>query len=185
MVPPCQRRSRRSPDPRDRRRIGSARRRGHRQRPRSGGSATGLRPSPPPSRDIRRLVWLDDFLMDVRYAARTLRRQPGFLAAAVLSLALGMDANTAIFTLVDAVQVVANSVPDTQPNSAARHAYPRCTQVRSETLLQRLAYKCRRPATRPYCRVRFDLVRFDQPRRGSLARETTRHAKSSDCPLTH
>ena len=52
------------------------------------------------SRDIRRVVWLDDFLMDLRYAGRTLSRQPGFLAAAVLSLGLGIGANTAIFSLI-------------------------------------------------------------------------------------
>src|SRR5262245_29162017 len=55
------------------------------------------------SRDIRRIVWLADWLMDVRYAVRTLGRQPGFLMAAALSLALGIGANTAIFSLIDAV----------------------------------------------------------------------------------
>ena len=40
---------------------------------------------------------------DVKYAFRTLAASPGFVAAAVLSLALGIGANTAIFTLTDAV----------------------------------------------------------------------------------
>ncbi len=66
------------------------------------------------SRDVRRLVWLDDFIMDVRYAVRALRRQPGFLTAAVLSLALGIGANTAIFTLVDAVMLRAMPVAEPQ-----------------------------------------------------------------------
>jgi predicted permease len=66
------------------------------------------------SRDIKRLVWLDDFLTDLRYAIRTLWRQPGFLAAAVLSLGLGLGANTAIFSLIDAVMLRAMPVAEPQ-----------------------------------------------------------------------
>ena len=42
-------------------------------------------------------------LQDLRVAVRTLRRSPGFLTASALTLALGVGATTAIFTLVDAV----------------------------------------------------------------------------------
>ena len=65
------------------------------------------------SRDIRRVVWLGDSLMDFRYAMRALSRQPGFLVAAVLSLALGIGANTAIFSLIDAV--VLRAIPVSKP----------------------------------------------------------------------
>jgi hypothetical protein len=57
--------------------------------------------------------WFEIVIQDLRYGLRQLRRRPGFSAAAILSLALGIGANTAIFTLVD--QLVLRLLPVENP----------------------------------------------------------------------
>src|SRR5436305_11269351 len=56
-------------------------------------------------RERRGLPWLESFARDARYAVRGLWHNPGFAAAAVISLALGIGANTAIFSLFHALML--------------------------------------------------------------------------------
>jgi MacB-like periplasmic core domain len=65
-------------------------------------------------RDGRVSEWLDTLACEVRFGLRVLQRNPGFTAVAVLTLALGIGANTAIFSVADAVLL--NPVSFPHPN---------------------------------------------------------------------
>src|SRR5919106_3480667 len=64
-------------------------------------------------RDQYSLPWLNDLARDLRYGLRALRRNPMFTSVAVLTLALGIGANSAIFSLADAVLL--RTLPVSEP----------------------------------------------------------------------
>jgi putative ABC transport system permease protein len=64
-------------------------------------------------RDTRRINLIEDLVKDTRYALRLLARSPGFAMTAILSLALGIGANTAMFSLIDTVLL--RSLPVARP----------------------------------------------------------------------
>ncbi len=64
-------------------------------------------------REARGASWIENVLQDIRFGIRTMKRSPGFTAVAILSLGLGIGANTAIFTLIN--DIVLKSLPVRSP----------------------------------------------------------------------
>jgi predicted permease len=76
------------------------------------------------TRGMTALGWLDVLGQDLRYAWRNLRRTPGFAGVAVLSLALGIGANTAIFSLIYSLLLLPLPLAHPEQLALVRHSGP-------------------------------------------------------------
>jgi len=77
------------------------------------------------AREQRSLPWLETLLQDMRYGGRMLRKYPGFTLVCVLTLALGIGANTAIFSLVDSILLRPLPFPEPRNLVSLTGTYPK------------------------------------------------------------
>jgi predicted permease len=73
------------------------------------------------SREVWMWPWVEDLWADVKFALRQLRKSPGFTVTVILTLALGIGANTAIFSLTYAILL--QSLPVANPNRLVRYTF--------------------------------------------------------------
>ncbi|MGH9734037.1 MAG: ADOP family duplicated permease [Candidatus Acidiferrales bacterium] len=83
------------------------------------------------ARSVWTITWLEQLLQDVNYAVRMLRKTPVITAIALLSLALGIGANTAIFSLIDALMLRMLPVQNPEQLVQIKYKSPEDSDLRS------------------------------------------------------
>jgi predicted permease len=125
-------------------------------------------------RDARGTVWLTDFLHDLRYALRTLRRSPGFALAAVLTLAIGIGANTTVFSIADAV--LFKMLPLREPNRLIQVLQPEFLTNEYFDAFSFVNYREMQDAVRPFADLAAERPPFTAPVTIDGARESLRRS---------
>jgi len=151
-------------------------------------------------RSVWAWTWLDRLSADIRYACRTMRRNPGFTLTAVLSLALGIGANTAIFSLMNAILLKTLPVNDpatlvvltsySRDGKIGDFGYGDYLAIREEESASRASWQLRHwpqwlpelapkqiPCSARSCRATiFQCFKFDAPsdERSGMTRRTSR-----------
>jgi putative ABC transport system permease protein len=75
-------------------------------------------------RDMRRVNHIEDIFRDIKHTLRSMRRAPVYTAAALLTLALGIGANTAIFGVINSILIRPLSYPNAEALVSIRHTAP-------------------------------------------------------------
>ena len=91
----------------------------------------GLEQTKESVRERRGLPWLELLLHDLQFAVRMLRKNPGFTAVAILTMALGIGANTAIFSVIDSVLLGALPYGDAKDLALVWESSPQINRPRN------------------------------------------------------
>lgn len=133
-------------------------------------------------RDQRGLPWLETLLQDLRFGARILRKNPGFAAIAAITLALGIGANTAVFSVVDTVLLRPLPYRDPQQLLLITETMPR--QGGSEMGVSAAEYLDYRERNRSFSQVAgFESDGFNLTGSGSPLRVNAARLTASAFPL--
>jgi putative ABC transport system permease protein len=112
------------------------------------GRAGGLAQAMEAVRDQRGLPWLHDLVRDVRHACRLLRRNPVFAGVAIASLAIGIGANGAMFSMAD--ELILRPLPVTDPGAVVTVSAETLDQASTGTRLSYPNYRDLRDASRSF-----------------------------------